>query len=84
MSHHAIARPLCRGGIAGAALDVFVEEPLPAASPLWDFENVLITAHNADLTEDYYKRAWSTWEDNYRCLKGGTAFATPVDTAVGY
>ncbi len=31
----------------GVALDVFEEEPLPQDSPLWDFENVLITPHNS-------------------------------------
>lgn len=36
---------LREGWIAGAALDVFPEEPLPAESPLWSFENVFITAH---------------------------------------
>ena len=31
--------------IAGAALDVFTEEPLPNESPLWDTKNLLITPH---------------------------------------
>ncbi len=39
--------------IAGAAIDVTVEEPLPATSPLWDFGNVLITPHTAGETRRY-------------------------------
>ena len=39
--------------IAGAALDVTVEEPLPAASPLWGMEHVLITPHTAGETRRY-------------------------------
>ena len=39
--------------IAGAAIDVTVEEPLPATSPLWDLSNVLITPHTAGETRKY-------------------------------
>jgi phosphoglycerate dehydrogenase-like enzyme len=39
--------------IAGAAIDVTVEEPLPTSSPLWDFKNVLITPHTAGETRRY-------------------------------
>jgi len=39
--------------IAGAAIDVTAEEPLPPASPLWDLSNVLITPHTAGETRKY-------------------------------
>ncbi|MGL4952966.1 MAG: NAD(P)-dependent oxidoreductase [Culicoidibacterales bacterium] len=43
----ALVAMLEHGKLAGAALDVFVEEPLPDHSPLWDLPNVLVTPHNA-------------------------------------
>jgi phosphoglycerate dehydrogenase-like enzyme len=39
--------------IAGAAIDVTVEEPLPASSPLWGLSNLLITPHTAGETRQY-------------------------------
>lgn len=41
--------------IAGAALDVFTEEPLPTDSPLWELEKVIITPHQAGSWEGYYR-----------------------------
>jgi len=41
----ALARALAEGRIMGAGLDALAEEPLPAASPLWDLPNVLMTPH---------------------------------------
>jgi phosphoglycerate dehydrogenase-like enzyme len=49
----ALVDALARRQIRGAALDVMVEEPLPAASPLWAMENVLITPHTAGETCRY-------------------------------
>ena len=49
----ALLAALGEGRIAGAGLDCTVEEPLPAASPLWDIPNVLITPHTAGETRRY-------------------------------
>ena len=46
-----IAAALRDGTLAGASLDVFQQEPLPAESPLWDFENVVITPHVAAVSD---------------------------------
>jgi D-3-phosphoglycerate dehydrogenase len=49
----AIARALAEGWIAGAALDAFTREPLPAASPLRDVdpERLILTPHNVSHSE---------------------------------
>jgi phosphoglycerate dehydrogenase-like enzyme len=49
----ALIAALSAGQIAGAALDVATEEPLPSASPLWSMEHVLITPHTAGETRRY-------------------------------
>jgi phosphoglycerate dehydrogenase-like enzyme len=49
----ALIRALHGKTIAGAGIDVTVEEPLPSSSPLWDFSNVLITPHTAGETRRY-------------------------------
>ena len=78
--HHA----LTTGQIAGAALDVYKQEPLPAESPLWGCDNVLMTAHNADLTADYFSLGWKVWLENLAAYRSSATLATPVNTAEGY
>ncbi len=46
-----IVAALSQGILAGASLDVFEQEPLPAESPLWGFENVTITPHVAAVSD---------------------------------
>ena len=48
-------------GIAGAALDVFAEEPLPADSPLLKMDNVLLAPHNANSSPAAWEHVhWNT------------------------
>lgn len=42
--------------LSGAVLDVFEEEPLPADSPLWEMEHVILTPHNSFVSEGNSKR----------------------------
>lgn len=48
----ALERALTEGWIAGAALDVFEEEPLAEPSPLWELDNLILTPHVAGLSGD--------------------------------
>lgn len=57
--------------IAGAALDVFVEEPLPPDHPFWSMENVMITTHQGGFCDVYIDHAWPTLEANMRCFLAG-------------
>ena len=50
---------LQKKALLGAALDVFAEEPLPPESPLWDLENVIITPHNAFVSDQTRKRLYA-------------------------
>jgi phosphoglycerate dehydrogenase-like enzyme len=70
--------------IAGAALDVFDHEPLPADSPLWDLDNLLITPHTAGLSENLWRRHYDHFSANLRryLVKGPLQY--PVDKAKGY
>jgi phosphoglycerate dehydrogenase-like enzyme len=67
----ALVDALRRGHLAGAALDVFVTEPLPAEHPLWDLPNVIVTPHIAGATPLADDRAAAIFVDNLgRYLRG--------------
>ena len=57
--------------IAGAALDVFEHEPLPASHPLWSFKNVIITTHQGGFCDTYVDLAMPILEQNMRCFLAG-------------
>lgn len=56
------------GDIAGAALDVFKEEPLPAESKLWSTKNLLITPHSSCIFHDYMYLYYEELKEILFCL----------------
>jgi D-2-hydroxyacid dehydrogenase (NADP+) len=65
--------------IAGAGLDVTVEEPLPATSPLWGMAQVLITPHTAGETRRYEDNVIEILEDNLaRLWRGETELRNQI------
>jgi len=80
----ALTQALKEGRIAGAGLDVFEREPLPADSELWDMENVVITPHISGGTELYFQRAVELFCDNLRRYLAGEPLINVVDPERGY
>ncbi len=80
----ALIEALREGVIAGAALDVFESEPLPADSPLWELDNVILTPHISGGNENYNEVATSIFCDNLRRYLAGEALRNIVDPDRGY
>jgi phosphoglycerate dehydrogenase-like enzyme len=75
----ALVAALRSGQIAGAAIDVAVEEPLPSSSPLWDMPNVLVTPHTAGETRRYEDNVIDILLDNLdRLWRGEGALRNQV------
>ena len=79
-----LVRALEEKQIAGAALDVFEHEPLPADSPLWHLPNVFITPHISGLTRQYDERAAALFAENLRRYLTGEPLLNVVDKTLGY
>jgi len=80
----ALVKTLRERAIGGAALDVFEKEPLPADSPLWDLENLLITPHTAGMTEKLWERHYTLFSENLRRYQSGEPLLAVVDKKSGY
>ena len=79
-----LIRALEERQIAGAALDVFHEEPLPSDHPLWHLENVFISPHVAGLSPRYNEYAASVFEENLQRYLAGEPLINVVDKVSEY
>ncbi len=84
VDHAALISILSERKIAGAALDVFPQEPLPDTSPLWKLNNVILTPHISGNTPDYDKRAVDLFVENLHRYLAGYPLYNQVDLEKGY
>lgn len=84
VSAEGLAQALTEKKIAGAALDVFVSEPLSESSPLWKMDNVLITPHCAAVSPLYLDRAMQCFCENLSLYMNNKAMMNVIDKERGY
>jgi phosphoglycerate dehydrogenase-like enzyme len=75
---------LAEGQLGGAVLDVAAIEPLPAGSPLWGFDNVLISPHSASTVAAENGRIVDIFLDNLGRFLDGRPLINLFDPARGY
>ena len=80
----ALVQALQTKKIAGAALDVFEEEPLPEESPLWAMENVIISPHIAGLSRHITEETLSFFMENLQRFLAEQPFYSEVNLDQGY
>lgn len=84
IDENALVRALKEHWIAGAGLDVFATEPLPATSPLWKLENIIIAPHVSGATPNYNDRAVNLFAENLKRYLNGERLFNVVNKSVGY
>jgi phosphoglycerate dehydrogenase-like enzyme len=79
-----LADALSAGRIAGAALDVFDTEPLPADSPLWTVPGLLVSPHMSGDTVGWLDDLAALYVDNLVRWLDGRPLRNVVDLRLGY
>lgn len=84
VDQEAMLAALRSGQLGGAALDVFLNEPLEAHSPLWQMPNVFISPHCADASPQSLERALDLVANNTLRFQRGEPLHHVVDRSAGY
>lgn len=84
VDEEALIRALNENWIAGAGLDTFTTEPLPADSRLWELPNVIISPHVAGKLKNYTAAATDLFCENLRRYLSGKKLLNVVDKKKGY
>ena len=84
VDYDALREKLAQGTLAGAVLDVFQPEPLPADSPLWDTPNLVITPHVSCDDPRYIDRLFDFWFENFARFLKGRPLKNRIDPRRGY
>jgi phosphoglycerate dehydrogenase-like enzyme len=79
-----LVEALQTGKIAGAALDVFETEPLPAGNPLWGMENVLVSPHMSGDFIGWRNTLVGVFAENFHRWLSGRPLDNVVDKKLGY
>ena len=79
-----LIRALKEGWIAGAGLDVAVEEPLPSDSPLFSMPNVILTPHISGVSVHYDNRLTELFADNLQRYRSNMSLRNLYDPIRGY
>jgi phosphoglycerate dehydrogenase-like enzyme len=80
----ALIAALQSGHLLGAGLDVFREEPLPADSPLWEMNNVIVCPHSASTSIRENERITALFCDNLRRFLDGQPLLNRFDAGRGF
>ncbi len=80
----ALVQALRIRAIAGAAVDVFSQEPLPADHPFWSLPNLVLTPHVSGYTPRYFEKMLAIFEDNLDRFVHNQPLRNVVDKQLGY
>jgi len=84
VDYDALREKLSKGELAGAVLDVFQPEPLPADSPFWDTPNLIALPHVSCDDPRYIDRLFDSWFENLGRFFKGRPLKNRIDPRRGY